>query len=234
MSHAIPTEAKLGSPKTSYIAGLVSPAGDRAQRSQPKSSDDRFELFWSYHFATEGFGSTLKVRIKPSTYVEMKSRQNSTKFKSTLWSKFWSSMGMLFLTMGLITGSTTIYFYATSVVTDVTVANVMRSQKSPTKTSYAYVFEAEGPDGDILSHQAKMRTGRKLHTRGQVVAGRVSKSSDRVLSDEILTSFKWHATVTLLFGFYAGRRVIFGPFTYWFGRFIGLVSSLFTKPRKTF
>ena len=60
-------------------------------------------------------------------------------------------MGVLFFTMGLITGSTTIYFYATSVVTDVTVADVMEERKSPTKNSYAYVFEAEGHDGEVLS-----------------------------------------------------------------------------------
>ncbi len=141
---------------------------------------------------------------------------------------------MLFLTMGLITGSTTIYFYATSIATNVTVSNVMQEQKSPTKASYEYVFEAEGSDGNILSHQAKMRTGRRIHTKGQVVAGRASKSSGRVLSNEILTSFKWHAIVTFLFGLYAGRRVIFGPFAYWFGRFIGLVGSPFSKPNKTF
>lgn len=190
--------------------------------------------FWSYHFATEGFRSSLKLRTKPYTYDGMRSSENSTKFKSTLWSKIWSSMGVLSLTMGLITGSTTIYFYGTSVVTDVTVADVMQKQKSPTKTSYAYVFEAESHDGEILSHRAKMRTGRRLHTKGQIVGGRVSKSSGRVLSNKILTSFKWHATVALLFGFYAGRRVVFGPFAYWFGRFIGLVSSLFTKPTKNF
>lgn len=175
----------------------------------------------------------MKRRTKPHTYDGMKSSEYSKKFKSTLWSKFWSSMGVLFFTIGLITGSTTIYFYATSVVTKVTVADVIEERESPSKTSYVYVFEAEGHNDEILSHRAKMRTGRRLHTKGQVVAGRVSKPSGRVLSNEILTSFKWHATVTFLFGFYAGRRVIFVPFAYWFGRLIGLVSSLFTKPKKS-
>jgi hypothetical protein len=150
-------------------------------------------------------------------------------FKSTLWSKFWSSMGVLFLSMGLVSGSSTLYFLATSIAADVTVADVIHHQKPSTKSSYSYVFEAQNPIGGILSHQAKMQVGRTLHTEGQIVAGRVSQSSGKVLSNEILASFAWLAIVTVLAGLYLGRRVVLGPIAYWFGRSIGPIAMLLAR-----
>ncbi|WP_377192679.1 hypothetical protein [Ruegeria meonggei] len=175
----------------------------------------------------------MKILVEGSTSTRMLATPKSSTFKSTLWSKFWSCIGIIFFLLGLASGTFTLYFLATSTAAQVTVAKVIDHQESSTKPGYSFVFEAENPNGVVLSYQPKMRVGRALHQEGQVIAGRIAPSSGRIMSEAILTSFKWYALVTFLFGLYAGRRVIFGPFAYWLGRLIGLVGSFFTKPEKT-
>ncbi len=149
-----------------------------------------------------------------------------TESNSTFWSHFWTSIGVVCLMAGLGAGIYKIHFLATSIETDVTVADVIRVRNQSATYSYGYVFEATNAAGDILSHTTKMPTGWRLHRKGDIVGGRMSQSSGLVLSDKFQKTFSWKGTFFIVVGAYLGRRAIFGPVFYWIGHLVGFLSRL--------
>ena len=151
--------------------------------------------------------------------------------KSTIWSKIWSTFGVVSFAAGLAVGLSTTFFLVTSVSTTVTVSDAITMNRGG-NDRFSYIFEATDAQGRQHNHESNMFVSWPMHAVGDVVDGRVSAVSGRVLSQRMIATHWSLAAWTLALGAYLGRRVIFIPLGYCSGRLVGFLLKVVSKFRR--
>lgn len=144
----------------------------------------------------------------------------------TFWRNLWIAFGFLFLAMGATSAVQSLYFWSSSVETQVTVLDVEVTGRAR-DISFRPVFEATDLEGVSRRYRANISLGTCPHEVGDVVPGRIS-SSGRILSDLVFERYRSLAALLLCFGIFLTRRVVlypvvFGPTAYYLGRLYAAV-----------
>lgn len=100
------------------------------------------------------------------------------------------------------------------------------------KDRFGYIFQASDRFGTIHTHQSNITIERSLYEVGDVVDGRVSAVTGRVLSTTLVAHNFSGGTLLTFIGAYLGRRVIFRPLGYGLGLLVGLLIRVFSAFKK--
>jgi len=136
--------------------------------------------------------------------------------KNTIWSKWWAAVGIFTFSFGVFFGTDILLFVLTSSKTHATVINVVQNGGNGTG-QYIYTFATFDLNRDYQVYTMNMSVSNPIYGVGDVVYGRVSMLTGRILSKEILEMVFLRASLLTLIGAVLGRHVIFRFLSYAIG-----------------
>ena len=143
----------------------------------------------------------------------------------SIWSGIWLAIGILALIGGVSRSLIDLVFLTTSRPAIVKVEDVTRVKQDGRITT-RYTLSAENDEGQRVSSKAPVTTGRALHVKGEITAGRFSARTGEIKTDALDHAKRVGVRLWLVVGMYLTRRLWLSPLGYLFGFLTGRIHRL--------